>query len=210
MPHRLKSKIYRTVVRPVALYRLECWPAAAEHEQALHVMEMRILRWSVSLTRWDHVMNTDVRKIMGIVPVTDKMQEARLRWYGHVIRSADDSVAKTAMPVLKESGHSGTYQNDDINPFYQYTVVPFCCLNGNRLISISISINKYIQITPTSHNIMSTERKDQHLLSSVNCWYLVLNQTRRESRDYATLNDILHQQRHRPPGADQRGRHSPL
>uniref|UniRef100_A0A671QIW3 SLIT-ROBO Rho GTPase-activating protein 3-like n=1 Tax=Sinocyclocheilus anshuiensis TaxID=1608454 RepID=A0A671QIW3_9TELE len=33
-------------------------------------------------------------------------------------------------------------------------------------------------------------RKEQHLLSSVNCWYLVLNQTRRESRDHATLNDI--------------------
>ncbi|XP_064154859.1 SLIT-ROBO Rho GTPase-activating protein 3 isoform X3 [Anguilla rostrata] len=33
-------------------------------------------------------------------------------------------------------------------------------------------------------------RKDQHLLSPVNCWYLVLNQTRRESRDHATLNDI--------------------
>ncbi|XP_026069193.1 SLIT-ROBO Rho GTPase-activating protein 3-like isoform X2 [Carassius auratus] len=33
-------------------------------------------------------------------------------------------------------------------------------------------------------------RKEQHLLSSVNCWYLVLSQTRRESRDHATLNDI--------------------
>ncbi|XP_045923590.1 SLIT-ROBO Rho GTPase-activating protein 3-like [Micropterus dolomieu] len=33
-------------------------------------------------------------------------------------------------------------------------------------------------------------RKDQHLLSSVNCWYLLLNQTRRESRDHATLSDI--------------------
>ncbi|XP_061075077.1 SLIT-ROBO Rho GTPase-activating protein 3 isoform X1 [Conger conger] len=33
-------------------------------------------------------------------------------------------------------------------------------------------------------------KKEQHLLSSVNCWYLVLNQTRRESRDHATLNDI--------------------
>ncbi|XP_067855077.1 SLIT-ROBO Rho GTPase-activating protein 3 isoform X1 [Heptranchias perlo] len=33
-------------------------------------------------------------------------------------------------------------------------------------------------------------RKDQHLLSPVNCWYLVLNQTRRESKDHATLNDI--------------------
>ncbi|KAM7402068.1 hypothetical protein PAMP_017338 [Pampus punctatissimus] len=36
----------------------------------------------------------------------------------------------------------------------------------------------------------SFARKDQHLLSSVNCWYLVLNQTRRESRDHATLSDI--------------------
>ncbi|XP_035243643.1 SLIT-ROBO Rho GTPase-activating protein 3 isoform X1 [Anguilla anguilla] len=33
-------------------------------------------------------------------------------------------------------------------------------------------------------------KKEQHLLSSVNCWYLVLNQTRRESRDHATLNDL--------------------
>uniref|UniRef100_A0A8D3CC29 SLIT-ROBO Rho GTPase activating protein 3 n=1 Tax=Scophthalmus maximus TaxID=52904 RepID=A0A8D3CC29_SCOMX len=33
-------------------------------------------------------------------------------------------------------------------------------------------------------------KKDQHLLSSVNCWYLVLNQTRRESRDHATLSEI--------------------
>lgn len=34
-------------------------------------------------------------------------------------------------------------------------------------------------------------KKDQHLLSPVNCWYLVLSQTRRESKDHATLNDIF-------------------
>ncbi|MEQ2287418.1 SLIT-ROBO Rho GTPase-activating protein 3, partial [Ameca splendens] len=33
-------------------------------------------------------------------------------------------------------------------------------------------------------------RKDQNLISTVNCWYLVLDQTRRESRDHATLSDI--------------------
>uniref|UniRef100_A0A4W6D5H8 SLIT-ROBO Rho GTPase-activating protein 1 n=1 Tax=Lates calcarifer TaxID=8187 RepID=A0A4W6D5H8_LATCA len=33
-------------------------------------------------------------------------------------------------------------------------------------------------------------KKDQNLLSTVNCWYLVLDQTRRESRDHATLSDI--------------------
>ncbi|XP_019957209.2 SLIT-ROBO Rho GTPase-activating protein 3-like isoform X3 [Paralichthys olivaceus] len=33
-------------------------------------------------------------------------------------------------------------------------------------------------------------KKDQNLLSTVNCWYLVLDQTRRESRDHAMLSDI--------------------
>uniref|UniRef100_A0A8C9SW05 SLIT-ROBO Rho GTPase-activating protein 1 n=1 Tax=Scleropages formosus TaxID=113540 RepID=A0A8C9SW05_SCLFO len=33
-------------------------------------------------------------------------------------------------------------------------------------------------------------RKDQHLLSPVNCWFLILNQTKRESRDHAILADI--------------------
>uniref|UniRef100_A0A8C5SNX7 F-BAR domain-containing protein n=1 Tax=Laticauda laticaudata TaxID=8630 RepID=A0A8C5SNX7_LATLA len=32
--------------------------------------------------------------------------------------------------------------------------------------------------------------KDQNLLSPINCWYLLLNQVRRESKDHATLSDI--------------------
>ena len=30
IPERLKSKIYRTVIRPVAIYGAECWPATKE------------------------------------------------------------------------------------------------------------------------------------------------------------------------------------
>lgn len=96
MPIRLKSKVYKTVVRPVALYGTECWPATTKHEQALHGMEMKMLRWSMGFTRLDHVMNEDVRKWMGVTPITDKMREACLRWYGHVVRSNEYSVAKTA------------------------------------------------------------------------------------------------------------------
>uniref|UniRef100_A0A8C8VV96 SLIT-ROBO Rho GTPase-activating protein 1 n=1 Tax=Peromyscus maniculatus bairdii TaxID=230844 RepID=A0A8C8VV96_PERMB len=36
----------------------------------------------------------------------------------------------------------------------------------------------------------SQVKKDQNLLSPVNCWYLLLNQVRRESKDHATLSDI--------------------
>ncbi|EYC02683.1 hypothetical protein Y032_0098g3069 [Ancylostoma ceylanicum] len=44
-PLKLKSKIYRTVVRPVALYGTKCWPTTLKNEQTVHAMEMRILRW---------------------------------------------------------------------------------------------------------------------------------------------------------------------
>ncbi|KAM4609551.1 SLIT-ROBO Rho GTPase-activating protein 2B-like, partial [Discoglossus pictus] len=33
-------------------------------------------------------------------------------------------------------------------------------------------------------------RKEQHVLSPVNCWHMILNQTRQESRDHASLGDV--------------------
>lgn len=58
-----------------------------------------MLRRSIGLTRWDHVTNEDVRKQLGVAPITKKMREARLRWYGHVMRSAESTAAKTAMQL---------------------------------------------------------------------------------------------------------------
>ncbi|VDP33121.1 unnamed protein product [Heligmosomoides polygyrus] len=52
IPEYLKSKIYRAVVRPVAMYGAECWPATMEIERCLSIMETKI---------------------------ADKMREARLR-----------------------------------------------------------------------------------------------------------------------------------
>ena len=99
MPSRLKSKVYKTVVRPVALYGTECWATTRKHERTLHTMEMRMLRWMLGLTRMDHVMNTDVRKVLGIAPINEKMQEYRLRWYGHTLRREPESIARTALDL---------------------------------------------------------------------------------------------------------------
>ena len=95
MPTYLKSIIYRTVVRPVALYSTETWPTTKHQEHALHTMEMRMLRWSLGVSRLDHIPNTIVRERYGVAPITDKMREWRLRWFGHVIRQ-ETGVAKTA------------------------------------------------------------------------------------------------------------------
>uniref|UniRef100_W6NAY9 Endonuclease-reverse transcriptase n=1 Tax=Haemonchus contortus TaxID=6289 RepID=W6NAY9_HAECO len=41
IPERLKSKIYRTVIRPIAVYGAECWPTNKEVEARLSVMEKK-------------------------------------------------------------------------------------------------------------------------------------------------------------------------
>ncbi|VDO62207.1 unnamed protein product [Heligmosomoides polygyrus] len=52
IPEHLKSKIYRAVVRPVAMYGAECWPATKEVETRLSVMEMKMLRGRPESPAW--------------------------------------------------------------------------------------------------------------------------------------------------------------
>ncbi|XP_051574277.1 uncharacterized protein LOC127452701 [Myxocyprinus asiaticus] len=113
MPNHLKAKVYKTVVRPVALYGAECWPASTRHEQALHVMEMHMLRWTLGLTRWDQVMNEDVRKIMGVTPIMDKMREARLQWYSHAV-GVEESTAPQPRGKKKPCGRPKKWWMDQI------------------------------------------------------------------------------------------------
>ncbi|EYB85573.1 hypothetical protein Y032_0296g1713 [Ancylostoma ceylanicum] len=44
--------------------------------------------------RLDRICNQDIRQRFGVAPITDKLSEARLRWYGHVLRAESDSVCK--------------------------------------------------------------------------------------------------------------------
>jgi hypothetical protein len=96
MPTRLKSRIYRTVVRPVALYATECWPTTGAAERRLHAMEMRMVRWVMGISLLDHVTNDMIRRQFGIAPINEKMREGRLRWFGHVERAAPGTVAGIA------------------------------------------------------------------------------------------------------------------
>ncbi|CAD6188193.1 unnamed protein product [Caenorhabditis auriculariae] len=60
-------------------------------------METKMLRWTGGVTRLDHVRNEDIRTRFGVAPITEKMREARLRWYGHTLRANDESVAKRCL-----------------------------------------------------------------------------------------------------------------
>ncbi|KAG5581032.1 hypothetical protein H5410_051659 [Solanum commersonii] len=86
IPHKLKGKFYRVVVRPALLYGAECWPVKNAHVQKMHVAEMRMLRWMCGNTRSDKIRNEVIWEEVGVASVVDKLREARLRWFGHVKR----------------------------------------------------------------------------------------------------------------------------
>ncbi|VDO90026.1 unnamed protein product [Heligmosomoides polygyrus] len=58
-------------------------------------METKMLRWTAGVTRLGRVRNDAIRQRFGVAPIAEKLHEARLRWYGHVL------CAKTTMSVIK-------------------------------------------------------------------------------------------------------------
>ncbi|VDO23027.1 unnamed protein product [Heligmosomoides polygyrus] len=60
-------------------------------------METKMLRWTAGITRLDRVRNESVRQRFGVTPIFEKMREARLQWYGHVLRAKGDTVRKTGL-----------------------------------------------------------------------------------------------------------------
>ncbi|KAL6738972.1 hypothetical protein Aduo_012465 [Ancylostoma duodenale] len=58
------------------------------------------------ITQIDRVRNEDVRTMLGVAPIVTKMREARLRRYGHVLRSDDGSAATSAMITIVDGTRS--------------------------------------------------------------------------------------------------------
>ncbi|KIH56319.1 hypothetical protein ANCDUO_13501 [Ancylostoma duodenale] len=57
-------------------------------------MEMKMLRWMGGVTRLERICNQDIRQRFGVSPITEKLREARLRWYGLVLRADNDNICK--------------------------------------------------------------------------------------------------------------------
>ena len=56
---------------------------------------MRMLGWILGLTLRNKKRNDDIRRILRLACITDKVREARLRWFGHVqYREEKDCVRK--------------------------------------------------------------------------------------------------------------------
>ena len=94
---RVKGKVYKTVVRQAMMYGAETWAVTKAHEKKLDVAEMRMLRWMSGVTKMDRIRNERIRGTTKVGEISKKVQESRLKWYGHVSRREYEYVGKRVM-----------------------------------------------------------------------------------------------------------------
>ncbi|KAK2821002.1 hypothetical protein Q5P01_023961 [Channa striata] len=76
---RLKGKVNRTVVRPALLYGLETVAVRKRQGAVMEAAEMKMLRFSLGVTRLDRIRNELIRGTAHVGCVSNKVREARLR-----------------------------------------------------------------------------------------------------------------------------------
>ncbi|KAK3513085.1 hypothetical protein QTP70_000977 [Hemibagrus guttatus] len=116
---RIKGKVYRTVVRPAMLYGLETVSLRKRPESELEVAELKMLRFSLGVTRLDRIRNEYIRGTAHVGRLGDKVREARLRWFGHVQRRESEYIGRRMLdmelPGRRQRGRPKRRYMDGIN-----------------------------------------------------------------------------------------------
>ena len=94
-----KVKVYKTVVRPAMMYGAETWAVKKAQEKKLDVAEMGMLRWMSGVTKLDRIRNERIRGTTKVGEISKKVQESRLKWYGHVLGREEEYVGKRVMAM---------------------------------------------------------------------------------------------------------------
>ena len=93
-------------IRPTLLYETECWPVKKFFEHKMEVTKMHMLRWMCEHTLMDRIMNQEFRHKLGVAPISEKMRENRLRWFGHVQRKTLAALVRRVESIIVEGKRS--------------------------------------------------------------------------------------------------------
>lgn len=102
-----KIRLMRSLVMSIFLYACESWTLTADTERRISATEMRCFRKILGISYKDRITNEEVRSrvVIAIGPHEDLLttvKKRKLRWYGHVTRSA--GLAKTFLQGTVQGG----------------------------------------------------------------------------------------------------------
>jgi len=85
-----KVQLHRTYILPVLLYGYETWTVTRTLEKRLDAFDTWCLWKILRIPYTSHTTNETVQSITGCLPVSDRVKSFRLRFFGHLARSAPE------------------------------------------------------------------------------------------------------------------------
>jgi len=83
-----RTRHYSTYILPVLLYGCETWTVTKTLEKRLDAFDTWCLWKILRILYTRHTTTNTVRSITGCLPVSDRVKSFRLRFFGHLARSA--------------------------------------------------------------------------------------------------------------------------
>lgn len=88
---KVKMRLYRTVIRPTALYGCESWILTQNNERKIEIWERKVLRKILGGKKmedgtWRRQTNREIREMYGYPDIIQHIKAQRVRWLGHVSR----------------------------------------------------------------------------------------------------------------------------
>ena len=71
-------------------YGSETRPLLVDVRLKFERAEMQMTRWMCGISLKDRRTNEELRRLVGVEPITTFIRSGRLRWYGHVMRKGDE------------------------------------------------------------------------------------------------------------------------
>ena len=96
-PLKMKGKVYRCGIKSAILYRSEAW-CLKENEKAILRTKRAMVRAMCSQKFVDRKTTEEQMDMLGLKETIDRLATAKgVRWYGHVLRTDDDSVLRVTL-----------------------------------------------------------------------------------------------------------------
>ena len=137
---KTKLSVYRAVVLPSLLYGCETWTCYRRHTKKLDWFHLRCLRKVLHVSWKDHVKNHEILRRAEFTGIEAMLNQAQLRWSGHVTRMDDSRLPKQLFHAELSTGkrHKGGQRKR------------YCCGCFNKAAFLMYAV--YLQVHPTTYN----------------------------------------------------------
>ena len=101
-PFEMKGRVYASCVRSSMTYGSETRPLLVDVGLKFERADMQMIRWMCGISLKDRRTNEELRRLVGVEPITTFIRSGRLRWYGHVMRQGDEDWVKKCLEYRVE------------------------------------------------------------------------------------------------------------